>query len=136
MKAAPEALSPFLLFLVAPLLLALTTRSAGAHPAATPGEAPDPHSAARPDVVRVEHLALDLTVDFQSRTLRGEARLTLAPHPHGRELRLDTRDLDITAVRLDGSSAPATFRFEPEVKFLGRALSIDVGPETRSVAIT
>src|SRR5436190_3228884 len=100
----------------------------------TVGESGDPHSAARPEDVRVEHLALDLTVDFSSRVLRGAATLTLAAHPHGGELRLDTRDLEIAAVHLDGDSA-ATFRLEPEVKFLGRALSIDVGPATRTVTV-
>jgi aminopeptidase N len=123
MSSAPAACS--LLWLAAPFLLAAAAR--GASPVR------DPHSAARPEETRVEHLALDLTVDFASRTLRGHAALTLAL-PHAATLWLDTRDLDIASVALDGGRA-ATFALQPEVKLLGRALRVDVLPDTRTVTL-
>ncbi len=52
--------------------------------AETPAPAPqrDPHSYGRPDEAAVEHLSLDLTVDFEQHRLRGSAALRLA-NPKG-----------------------------------------------------
>ena len=76
--------------LVAPLLLslaALLCACAGAPAPAQPGSAApgsaapaavdDPHSYARPQEVAVEHLGLDLTVDFPRKQLAGRASLRL-----------------------------------------------------------
>jgi hypothetical protein len=54
--------------------------------------------------VTTTHLALDLTVDFNQRRLRGSATLTLDNHTGTNRLVLDTRDLAITRVRLDGTT--------------------------------
>ena len=71
----------------------------------------DPHSASRPQEVAVSHLDLDLTVDFEARRLSGVATLTLDRRsPGARELVLDTRDLEISSVTLDGEKAAAEYR--------------------------
>ncbi|MDQ1347699.1 MAG: leukotriene-A4 hydrolase [Acidobacteriota bacterium] len=96
----------------------------------------DPHSFSRPAEVAVRHLELDLTVDFEGRRLAGSATLTLDRRdPAAQTLRLDTRDLEIAAVHLDGDSAPAPFTLAPAVPIFGQELAIALGPKTRSVRI-
>lgn len=61
--------------------------------------AQDPHSYARSDRVVTTHLHLDLEADFDARSLRGFAELTLDwRDPRARTLDLDTRDLTIERV--------------------------------------
>lgn len=63
----------------------------------------DEHSAAEPQVVRISASALDLRVDFDSRSLRGQVTHSLswaAPSAPGpADLLLDTRDLTIERVQ-------------------------------------
>jgi leukotriene-A4 hydrolase len=72
-------------------------------------EGPDPHSFAQPARVAVKHLALDLTVDFDKRTLAGTATLTLARTDRKAALVLDGDALAIETVK-DCSGKPLTFR--------------------------
>ncbi|HSE39566.1 MAG TPA: M1 family metallopeptidase, partial [Acidobacteriota bacterium] len=51
------------------------------------------------------------------------------------KLFLDTRDLKITKVTLDGDQTPAKFRLGEKVKYLGQPLEIDIEPSTKSVTI-
>jgi aminopeptidase N len=56
----------------------------------------DPHSFGRPDEIAVDHLSLDLAVDFDARQLNGSATLRLARnvrHEEATALWLDARDL-------------------------------------------
>ncbi|MDH3743599.1 MAG: M1 family metallopeptidase [Acidobacteriota bacterium] len=92
----------------------------------------DPHSFARPDEVRVTHLALDLTVDFDHRILEGTAALEF--EGEGSELVLDTRNLDIQAILLDDGTA-ADFSLGEEVEFLGRSLTIALPAGTKSAIV-
>ena len=57
----------------------------------------DVHSYARPEEVRLRHLALDLAVDFEQRRLKGSATLHYDRLAAG-DLMLDTRDLTIHEV--------------------------------------
>ncbi|HEY0552808.1 MAG TPA: M1 family aminopeptidase/hydrolase, partial [Thermoanaerobaculia bacterium] len=104
-------------------------------------ERTDPHSFARPEEVSVEHLKLDLTVDFTQRQLTGRASLRLhRPNgPNGSnvatQLVLDTRDLDIRRVTLDSGKTAARFKLGDEVKFLGRPLEIEIAPGTTWVNV-
>ena len=82
----------------------------------------------------MEHLALDLAVDFEARRLAGTTTLRLAPHASERLL-LDTRDLDIRHVTLPESDTPAPFELSPPAPHLGSALSIRLPPRTRTVRI-
>jgi aminopeptidase N len=102
-------------------------------------EAPlDPHSFAHPEEVAVEHLKLDLTVDFTRRQLAGRASLRLH-HQNGAtgatRLVLDTRDLEIRRVTLDDGRTEARFKLGDEVKFLGRPLEVEIAPNTTWVNV-
>jgi aminopeptidase N len=61
-------------------------------------EGPDPHSHAQPGKVAVRHLALDLGVDFNARTLAGTAKLTLQRTDRTAPLILDDAGLVIESV--------------------------------------
>ncbi len=70
---------------------------------------PDPHSYANPDRVRVRHIALDLDVRFETRTLAGSVLLSLERRSAGGgALLLDTRDLTILSAETSGGSGPFT----------------------------
>ena len=93
----------------------------------------DPHSFSNPHEVVVEHVALDLTVDFEARCLRGRATLTIDNRARTTELWLDSWDLDVSGVWLDEDETQATFEFGDEVEFLGRPLVVHIAPDTRLV---
>ena len=87
----------------------------------------DLHSYANPSQVRVSHVELDLTADFERRNLSGTCTLTLAGE--GTELVLDTRDLEIGGVEVaDGDAyAPAEFSLGDSDPILGSPLRIRRG---------
>jgi aminopeptidase N len=118
-------------------LLAFAGARAGAA-AETPAPAPapqrDPHSYGRPDEVAVEHLSLDLTVDFDQRVLRGKATLRIANKTGSEKLHLDSRDLAIRRVTLDDGSG-GSYTLAPPDPLLGSDLEIGLTPQTRSVTI-
>ena len=94
----------------------------------------DIHSFARPDEAVVKHLALDLNVEFDRQQLAGVATLTIETSGSARELVLDTNGLTIDKVTLD-SGKEAFFRVGEVQPHLGRPLTIDIEPETKSVSI-
>jgi leukotriene-A4 hydrolase len=96
--------------------------------------AQDPHSFAQPDEVAVEHLKLDLTVDFPQKKLTGRASLRIAQKRSGGRLILDTRDLDVQRVTLDEGQT-TRFTLRDPVEFLGRALEIEITPQTQWVHV-
>lgn len=99
-----------------------------------PISAADPHSFSNAHEVPLEHLELDLRVDFETRRLEGRATWTLGEHQASR-LVLDTSKLDVVEVALDGGK-PTSWYLAPPVDLLGRALVIDLEPATRSVTMT
>src|SRR5919106_4853503 len=94
----------------------------------------DPHSFAHPDEVAVEHLKLDLTVDFTRKILTGRASLRLQNKTGADRLFLDTRGLDVRRVLLDGTAA-AKFALHDPQPILGQALEIEITPKTQWVSI-
>jgi aminopeptidase N len=100
-------------------------------------EAPpaDPHSFSHPEEVAVEHLKLDLTVDFAKHQLTGRASLRLHNSTGATRLVLDTHDLDIHQVTLDSGKTAAKFKLGDEVKILGRPLEIEITPTTTWVNV-
>ncbi|GAA4355744.1 M1 family metallopeptidase [Hymenobacter saemangeumensis] len=99
----------------------------------------DPHSHASRSPVRVSHLVLELSVDFESRTLAGLATWQLANPGAGSELVLDARDLVIEGVEQTGpglaASAPAAFELGPADPLLGAPLRISLAPGAAAVRI-
>jgi leukotriene-A4 hydrolase len=95
----------------------------------------DPHSYARPDEIAVTHLDLDVAVDFAKKSISGTAALTVDNRKGATKLVLDTRDLAIDKVTLGADEQPTTFALGPLDKYLGRALTIDVRPDTKRVTV-
>lgn len=89
-----------------------TTGSAAlAPPAVAPAPGPDAvdsHTYARPEIARVVDVALDLTADFNAKTLSGTATLDILAVPGANEIVLDIRNLDIQDVR-DASGQPLRY---------------------------
>lgn len=93
-----------------------------------PYEAPLPEdvlSAADITQVRTTHLALDLTVDFDKFQVRGSATETIENLTGATKFVVDTRDLEILGVTIDG--APAKFSIGPYYA-VGQPLTIDIKP--------
>ncbi len=107
--------------------------------APVPGElarTSDSHSFSRPHEVSIEHISLDLGVDFERQQLAGRATLSIDNHTGASELVLDTRDLDIRGVTLGSARQPAQFALGEEGSpNLGRPLTIQLRPGTDSVTI-
>lgn len=93
---------------------------------------PDPNSFSRPDIAAVSHLDLVLNVDFNTEQLSGTATWTLAPN-HGEELVLDTYDLILEAITVDGAVTAYTLGEKDEI--MGQALYIPLKKESKQVAI-
>ena len=67
----------------------------------------DIHSYARPDEVRVTHVALDLAADFDAHILSGTATLSLQRNGSASEVVLDTKGMEIQ--RISAGSADLMF---------------------------
>ena len=91
------------------------------------------HSYARPDEAAVEHVSLDLNVDFPRSQLAGTATLRIRNNGANR-LVLDTRGLTINSVRRDDGGA-APYRVGPSEGTFGAPLEIAITPATKSVTI-
>ncbi|HYX20911.1 MAG TPA: M1 family aminopeptidase/hydrolase, partial [Thermoanaerobaculia bacterium] len=93
----------------------------------TPRPPRDPHSHARPDEVRMRHVALDLDVDFSERRLSGSATLELERvDPAASRVHLDTRGLSIERAESgDGTRwSPAAHELGSADPILGAGLSV------------
>jgi leukotriene-A4 hydrolase len=95
----------------------------------------DVHSFARPADVVVNHMDLDLEVDFDKKRILGKNTLHITNNTGVRQLHLDTRDLVIARATLDKAETDTKFSLGDEVKFLGKPLVIDIKPETKEVNV-
>lgn len=102
------------------------------------GALTDPHSHAKPDEVAVKHIHLDLEVDFSSHRLIGRASLKLDRRdPKASALWLDTRDLDIRGVEIEGGGqkTKAAFQLGEASPLFGRSLRVELLPQTEVVHV-
>ena len=117
----------------AALALALLVACGGGDPAGTSsataaaGRAPvhDPHSLANPAEVRVEHLKLDLELDFEERRVHGRVILEFSAVGSDAMLVLDTQALEIAAVE-GWDTSPREWSLGEEQGRLGRALTVQL----------
>lgn len=117
------------------LLAAGGCRSGGpAEPDDTVMTIDDVHSYARAAEARVTHVALDLLVDFESRTLRGTAALQIVRSPGATTLVLDTNDLRIVNVR-DQAGHVLAYNIGPRDPLLGQPLTITLGDASEVVTV-
>lgn len=123
--------------LVLLILIASACRNEQPAPEAKPQPAVsrDPHSYSRPDEVRVEHIVLDLNVDFATRQLAGTATLRVRNETNASTLVLDTNALEIRRVTLQPGNTPAVFKLGVADPIRGSALEIPITPETQTVTI-
>ena len=103
-------------------------------PVTTSTQERDIHSYARPDEVRVTHVALDLTADFDTRVLSGTSTLKLQRHGSAAQVVLDTKGLDIQ--RITAGASELKFALGTEDKILGRALTVDLPAGAAEITVT
>lgn len=94
----------------------------------------DPHSYSRPDIARVKHLSWTATVDFESKTIDATASWSVESNAKADSLILDTKDLHIRSITLNGQE-PAHYRLGEKDPILGQALAISIGANTHTVDI-
>ena len=108
--------------------------SAGAAVVAPAPIPKDEHSWAEPNRVRVTHVKLALTLDFEAHTARGSVELQLERPDPKAPLILDARGLEI-----EGASGPEgrgrSFQLGKEVDKLGAPFTITLEPGDRQVRI-
>ena len=119
---------------------ASVSSTAAADAAAAESAGRDSHSFANPGEVVVRHLDLDWDVRFNRRALDGTATLHIERVAEGaRALRLDTRDLSITAVELsdDGDDwAETPFTLGTADPILGAPLEVTLSENAAQVRVT
>src|SRR5687767_1530668 len=93
----------------------------------------DIHSYARPEDVRVTHVALDLNADFDAHVLSGTATLTLHRNASASQVVLDTKGLEIQ--RISGGGSDLKFALGSEDRILGRPLTVDLPPKVSEITI-
>lgn len=94
----------------------------------------DVHSFARPEEVIMNHLDLDIKVDFDKKVISGKASIGIDNKTGADSIHLDTQDLTIEKVTLDNEQA-TQFTLGKKVKHLGSDLAIAIKPETKTVTI-
>jgi leukotriene-A4 hydrolase len=92
------------------------------------------HSYSNFDSITINHIHLDLEVDFKKKRLVGKAVLDFTNDSKCHYLILDTRHLDIQNVKLDDSIETAWSMTEEQNHF-GQALVIELSKNTKSVAV-
>jgi len=94
----------------------------------------DIHTYARPDEAKMTHLDLSLNIDFDAKVINGIARITFEADEDAETLILDTKALQIVAVRYDNGSN-ALFALGNEDVEMGRPLRIDISDGQRVVQV-
>lgn len=98
-------------------------------PVALSSNRPDPHSFSRHDSVRVNHLDLDLLVNFKKKILEGSVVLTYEQlDPNATSIALDSRNLKIKRISAvqDTKKPKLSWRYGQSHDLLGNELIIDL----------
>lgn len=111
-----------------------------AQPAAVAETITDEHSYAEPDKVRTTDLALDLAVDFASKTLSGTATYALEwLDRNASQLVLDTRDIRVRkaeGLSAEGEWTTLEFALADKDPILGNKLTIEAPEHPTQVRVT
>jgi aminopeptidase N len=92
-----------------------------------------PHTYARPEAT-INHLELDLTIDFKNNILQGIATYSLNPTTADKII-LDTYHLEIHSIFINGTYQTTDFEIGQNDPILGQALSIRLPNDSLSIAI-
>ena len=121
-------------------LLTFGSCQSGNKPVGTTAQTPnltvsgkDYHTLSNGDSIQLSHLSLDIKVDMTNKQISGDALWTMSNKYHLKELKLDTWDLAIDSVVVDGRKG--AFTLDHAVPFLGSALHIPIADSTKAVAI-
>lgn len=93
----------------------------------------EPHSYAKPNNAFVEHLDLDITVDFENEIISGKATYDIVNN-NSTQIVLDSKYLDIESVQADGKETE--FSLGAKDKILGQPLTIAITKDTKKIEIT
>ena len=93
----------------------------------------DVHTLSNADSITIKHLDLDIKVSFDKKQISGSATWSIDNKTQQKELKLDTYDLTIDSVFVDGQRTEC--KLDSPVKYLGSALHIPILPNTDLVAI-
>jgi leukotriene-A4 hydrolase len=92
------------------------------------------HSYAEPNKAVVNHLDLDVAVNFEEKVIEGSATYDISVRKGVEKIVFDTRNLEIKGVMVDGVSTE-DFWLGPEKPWMGIPLEIKVSDTTKSVTI-
>jgi leukotriene-A4 hydrolase len=95
----------------------------------------DPHSFAQPSIAYVEHLDLDLNVDFEQQRLTGKASWTINNKAKANEIIFDDSKLNISRITLGTDERETSYVYGPTVEYLGRALKVAITADTKLINI-
>lgn len=124
-------------FLSIPILMILACQS----PAPQSGTASahigtaDPHSFSNPELASVQHLDLELRVDFDKKQLSGKASWKIKNKGKASEIIFDDNGLAVSKITLDADEKETSFSYGTEQEYLGRAIKVAILPETKTVHI-
>ncbi|WP_431137409.1 leukotriene A4 hydrolase C-terminal domain-containing protein [Psychroserpens mesophilus] len=90
------------------------------------------HSYAKPNTSVINHLDLDITVDFDSEIISGKATYSIKNN-NADNIILDTKFLEINKVEADGKQT--TFELGEFDEQLGQALIIDIKNTTKTITV-
>lgn len=96
-------------------------------------EAKDELTYAEPEIARVTHVDLDLTVDFDTHVISGTAKLDILARPDAREIVLDDDKLVISAIT-DAAGKPLKWSVGPYEAHKGAPLTVQIG-DARHIVI-
>ncbi len=94
----------------------------------------DTHTLSNYKEVATKHLDLDLTVDFETKSIKGIVTHTIKNKTNAKQIVFDSKYLVVDKVVLNGSEA-ATFKLGEFDELLGTSLTVDIKENTETVAI-
>ncbi|WP_250317997.1 M1 family metallopeptidase [Pedobacter sp. B4-66] len=95
----------------------------------------DPHSFSKPSMAVVEHLNLDIKVNFEDQQISGKAVWTINNKAKSNEIIFDDSKLNISKITLGAEEKETTFNYGEEKEYIGRALKVAITPETKLITI-
>lgn len=95
---------------------------------------PDPHSFSQPQQSVITHLDWKANIDFDKKTINGEAKYRIKSSKSASYIILDTKNLSIESVT-NGNNESLEFQIGEKVESLGSPLKIAITPQTRELNI-
>lgn len=95
-------------------------------PILTSDDAKDPYSYAEPEIARVTHVALDLALDFDQKTVTGTAALNILAADGADTIILDTMGLEIYSIT-DAAGQKLAYQLGAAKKDIGAPLRVTIG---------